>query len=132
MKTILKFACICSLALSAPNTSFADKILGTWLSPPDKKGQTGHVMVTHCGDAFCGRLVRTYDKNGAPITTKNTGLQIFWGMKEISAEAYRGGHVYVPIMGKTFAAKLDVKGANLHVRGCVGPVCKKQVWTRVR
>ncbi len=119
-----------ALVLAATPVS-AQSILGTWLSPPDGKKQTGHVVVSRCGAAFCGKLVRTYDRNGAPIITKNTGKTLFWNLVEVSPETYRNGRVFVPIMNLTANAEIDVVEDRLMIRGCKGPICKKQTWSRV-
>jgi len=128
-KPLIYGAFIAFVLAAAPAT--AQSILGTWLSPPDGKKQTGHVLVSRCGAAFCGKLVRTYDRNGAPIVTKNTGKMLFWNLVEVGPEAYGNGRVYVPIMNITAKAAIDVVGDRLLIRGCSGPICKKQTWTRV-
>jgi len=124
------YGALVALALMVAPAS-AQAILGTWLSPPDGKKQTGHVVVSRCGAAFCGKLVRTYDRDGAPIVTKNTGKMLFWDLVEVSPETYENGRVYVPIMNLTAKATIDVVGDRLLIRGCSGPICKKQTWNRV-
>ena len=124
--------CFLFAALIYSPPVLADNILGTWLSPPDRKKQTGHVVVSRCGKSFCGKLVRTYDRYGAPITTRNTGKVLFWDLVEAREGAYRNGRVYVPIMRLTANASIDVVGDKLIVQGCSGPICKKQTWTRVK
>ena len=120
-----------ALVLAATPAS-AQSILGTWLSPPDGKKQTGHVVVSRCGAAFCGKLVRTYDRYGQSIITKNTGKTLFWNLVEVSPETYRNGRVFVPIMSLTAKAAIDVAGDRLLISGCAGPICKKQTWSRVK
>ena len=115
----------------ATSPAAAQVILGTWLSPPDGKKQTGHVEVRRCGKAFCGTMVRTFDQHGNPITTKNTGRKLIWDFIEVTPGTYRDGLAYLPIMNMNVRPKIDVTGDRLVIRGCIGPVCKKQIWIRL-
>jgi uncharacterized protein (DUF2147 family) len=109
---------------------FAGNLLGTWLSPRDHKGQVGHMQLSLCGDAICGKLVRVFDRSGNPIVTPNVGKQLVWDMKG-SGDHYQG-QVYVPLMKGNFPAEMKVSGSRLTVRGCskLG-ICKAQTWTKV-
>ncbi|MWD27268.1 DUF2147 domain-containing protein [Aquicoccus sp. SCR17] len=109
----------------------SEPILGTWASPPDNKDQTGHIVVSQCGQAYCGTLVRAYSPQGDPITTKNVGKRLFWDMRAEGGGLYDDGKVYVPLFGRTYDAEIRVSGNRLKVRGCLGPVCKDQTWARV-
>lgn len=46
--------------------------------------------------------------------------------------AYSGGKIWQPSSGKVYKSKMSMKGNVLNVSGCVGPICKKQVWTRAK
>lgn len=111
--------------------ALAETALGTWLSPPDRKGQVGHMQLRQCGGAICGTLVRVFDKTGRQITTPNVGKQLVWGMQPSGSNRYIG-QVYVPLMKGQFPAEMKVSGNRLTVRGCssVG-LCKAQTWSRV-
>ena len=121
-------AVVIGLALTAP--AMAEPVVGTWASPPDGKGQTGHVVIRECGGAYCGRLERAFDPVGRPIVTKNVGRELLSNLKAQGGGAYQG-RAFVPIFGKSFDAEVNVAGNRMTVRGCAGPVCKKQVWKRV-
>jgi len=123
---------VLSTLLSAPVAAMAEPALGTWLSPPDGKGQVGHVEVSKCGAALCGTLVRAYDSTGKPVITPNVGKRLIWNMVPQGNGAYDDGEVYVPAFGRNYDAEMRVAGNTLTVRGCLGPVCKNQTWTRVR
>lgn len=114
---------------SAP--AAAQSIMGVWQSPPDSKGQIGQVQVRHCAAAFCGQLVRTYDRDGLPITLPTTGLELFGEMTQTRPGTYGNGWVYVPFLGRKFPAEIEIRGDALILEGCIGPMCKKQVWQRV-
>lgn len=114
--------------LAAP--AMAEPTLGTWVSPPDNKGQTGHVVVRKCGSGVCGTLERAYSSTGKQITTKNVGKQLLSNMVPQGSGVYKG-RAYVPIFGKTFEAEMRLAGNTLKIKGCAGPVCKTQNWKRV-
>lgn len=110
--------------------TFADQALGTWLTEPDRKAQTAHVGVTRCGPALCGTILRAYDKAGRQITTPNVGKRIFWDTVPTSAGQYQG-RAFVPMLGREYPAQMQIKGNRMVVKGCLGPACMSQNWTRV-
>lgn len=112
--------------------SMAEPVFGLWASPPDGKGQTGHVEVSRCGDAICGKLTSAFDPSGKQIVTQNVGKTLFWDMKPAGPGKYSDGRVFVPIFGKDFAAHMKLEGTVLKVSGCTAGICKTQRWTRVR
>ncbi|MBR9763527.1 MAG: DUF2147 domain-containing protein [Rhodobacteraceae bacterium] len=108
----------------------AEAVLGTWASPPDRKGQTGYVVIRNCGAAYCGRLERAFSPQGDPITTRAVGKMLLRDMQPVNAGEYQG-QVYVPLIDKVVDAEVLVEGDQLSVRGCAGIICNSQVWTRV-
>lgn len=116
--------------MSAGAAVAADPVLGTWLSPPDGKGQTGHVVMRTCGDALCGKLERAYAPDGTQIVTKNVGKYLLTEVKPVGGGLYEG-FAFVPLLGKTVGADIKLSGSQLSVKGCAGPVCKTQIWQRV-
>lgn len=70
----------------------------------------------------------TGDKKGKPVK----GMVIMWGQKPGSDGSFSGGQVLKLANGKTYKSKaqLQAGGSKFEVSGCVGPICKKQVWTR--
>lgn len=122
---------ICAVLTGAAVPAQADQLLGTWLTPPDKKGQVAHIEAHRCGDAVCGEIVRTYDNAGNPVTTPNLGKRLFWDMKQVSPGEY-AGMGWVPLHDVTFQGKMKVQGDRMVVRGCVAFVCQSQTWQRVR
>lgn len=108
----------------------AEAVLGTWASPPDRKGQTGHVVIRDCGGAYCGRLERAFDPQGQEITTRAVGEMVLRGMAPETAGTYHG-EVYVPLLDKVVEARVEVQGDRLEVRGCAGIICNSQTWQRV-
>lgn len=108
-----------------------DPVEGTWLSPPDRKGQTGHVVVSRCGAAFCGTLVRAYSPKGQRVTTRNVGKQLLFNMRSAGGNTYKG-QAFIPIFGRKVNGELRVRGNTLTVTGRVLGVAKSQIWKRVK
>ena len=108
----------------------ADTPKGIWVTGPDRKGQVGHVRFSSCGDALCGRVLRAFDSNGNAVKTRNVGKRVIWGMKPTAAGKY-AGTMYVSAVDRTVKGTFRVSGRSMTVRGCVGPLCQSQVWTRV-
>lgn len=131
MKSALMLAALL-LALLTARPVAAETVLGTWLSPPDHKGQVGYMRLTPCGSAICGTLVRVFDRNGRETTTVNVGKRLLWDMHAKSSDTFRG-RVHVPLLNGNFAAEMKVSGNTLTVRGCSRTgVCRAQTWQRVR
>ena len=129
MKRIV-FSALLALTFGA-GPSLAASPLGTWLSPPDHKGQVGHIQLRRCGSAICGTLVRSYDRQGNQIKHPNVGRRLVWDMRPKSDGAY-AGQVFVPLMGRAFSAEMRVGRNALKVRGCSpAGLCKSQTWRRV-
>jgi uncharacterized protein (DUF2147 family) len=68
------------------------------------------------------------DKKGKPIK----GMVIMWGQKPNGDGTFSDGSVLKLANGKTYKSKAELQagGSKFEVSGCVGPICKKQVWTR--
>lgn len=115
---------------------------GVWLT----QAGDAKVMVKPCGAAICGKVVwlkqpvdsttgkpQTDDKNPNPSlrTRRIVGIQLFLDMLPSTSSSW-SGRVYNADNGKSYASiitLLDV--ARLEVRGCDGPLCGSEVWTRV-
>lgn len=101
------------------------------------------VDIGNCGNGTpCGWLTRvdarltegqTQDvRNRDPLLRTRTlvGLPVLWNFAS-SPEGWRDGRLYNPDDGKTFRAHLRLMSASeLRVTGCVGQLCRSEVWTR--
>ena len=94
----------------AKNGSFAAKVIDTLYAP----------------DAVC--IECKGDKKGKPIK----GMVIMWNQTAQGDGTFTGGTVLKLANGKTYKSKAQLLegGKKLEVSGCVGPICKSQVWTR--
>lgn len=106
------------------------------------------VEVAPCGQKLCGELVwlkEPLDEQGRAKLDRNNpdeslqgqpivGLQIVWDMEpKGDGKVWEGGHVYDPESGKTYRARITLKGDNeLDLRGYIGrPMFgRTSTWTR--
>ena len=109
----------------------AQTAAGLWLTGPDQKGQVGHMLLAPCGANLCGTVVTALDKAGRSVKTPNVGKQVIWDMRQVGADRY-AGRMYVSHFKATVNGQFQVAGQKLTVKGCLGPVCQSQVWTRLK
>lgn len=143
MKPIVRCAAFAALLLAAaPPTAAAaaQPIAGRWITA----GKTAIVEIAPCGAHRCGTIVRLLgpSRGGADPRDANNpdaklrtrrivGLPILTGFVD-KGEDWRG-QIYDPNSGKTYRSVVKVGGdGTLDVKGCVGPFCSKQVWTRAK
>lgn len=119
---------IATLALSA-GMALADPVSGVWKTQVDD-GAYAHVKMAACGGAICGTIVRTFN-SGGEYKSANLGKKLVWDMKSSGGGKYGGGKIWQPSTDKVFKSKMSLSGNTLKVSGCVGPICKKQTWSRV-
>lgn len=109
--------------------AFADPAEGTWKTQVDD-GAYAYVKMSKCGAALCGTIARTFNGSGE-YKSANIGKKLVWDMQPAGNGAYKSGQIWQPSTGKTFKSKMALSGNTLKVSGCVGPICKKQTWSRV-
>lgn len=127
MKTLLTAAAALALSVGA---GFADPVEGTWKTEVDD-GHYAHIDIAPCGAAICGVIAQAFDENGV-IPSENIGKQLVWDMVAKGDGAYGGGKIWQPSKDKIYKSKMALNGDTLKVSGCVGPICKKQTWSRVK
>ena len=131
MRTFLTAAIV---ALGTTGAAWAaDPIVGTWQTIKDDNGNYGHIEVTECGSAICGKLVKSFDGSGKAFQSENQGRQLVWDMKNEGGGKYAGGKVYSPDRDKTYNGQLVLSGNSLDVKGCVLGICRSGgKWKRVK
>ena len=101
------------------------------------------VDIADCGDATpCGTLAwaseAVFAGNTQDVRNRNLalrerpliGVPVLWGFLRHES-GWRSGWIYNPEDGKTFRAKLQLLSIDeLRVTGCLGPLCRSQIWTR--
>ena len=109
--------------------AFADPVLGIWKTQVDD-GAYAYVTISECGAKVCGVISRTFNADGE-YKSGNIGKKLVWDMQPEGDGAYRNGKIWQPSKDKVYSSKMDLSGNTLKVRGCIGPICKKQTWSRV-
>ncbi len=127
MKTILTAAALCVAAASA---AFADPVHGVWKTQVDD-GAYAHVTMAPCGASICGVISRTFNSTGE-YKSANLGKKLVWDMQPRGSGSYKNGKIWQPSTEKVYKSKMALSGNTLKVSGCVGPICKKQTWSRVK
>ena len=122
------FAITAALVLSA-GAVVADPVLCTLKTQVDD-GAYAHVAMAKCGNSICGTIARTFNSDGE-YNSANKGKKLVWDMKSEGKGNYANGKIWQPSSGKTYKSKMSLSGNSLKVSGCVGPICKKQTWSRV-
>jgi uncharacterized protein (DUF2147 family) len=127
------------LGAAAPALA-ASPVEGTWRT----QGGSGTVEIAPCGAQICGRLVdfpelkanpgvtdgrnRDAAKRGRPLK----GVTMLAGFTG-GPKKWTGGTIYNPGDGRTYRSVMELASADvLKVKGCVGPICQTQTWTRAR
>lgn len=128
MKFLLLAAALAALSLPAA----ADPVLGRWRTAPDDNGNTGIIDMAACGNRVCGTLIQAFDGAGNRVTSPNIGRQIVWDMEPAGSGRYRNGQVWAPDRDRTYNARMELRGDQLGVSGCVLVFCREAVWTRAR
>ncbi len=112
---------------------------GHWRTP--ERG--GLIEVSQCDGGLCGKILGgsggsaedKFDRNNKDPALRGRpllGMYIFRGLKP--AGGSWKGSIYNPNDGGTYAATVSLRSpGELVVKGCVvWPLCKTQVWARVR
>lgn len=102
-----------------------------------------HVSISDCGDGTpCGTVIwidpasiedgRTPEQVMAQSTGEPVlGMVILEGL-ERARNDWRRGTIYSPSANRTYGARIRMlDDGRLEVKGCIGPVCQTQHWTRL-
>lgn len=139
-KAFASVAIIAGAATLVPAAFAAAPITGRWITA-DKDAV---VAIARCGKALCGRIERFLilpaggtdqrDVNNADPAKRGRkliGTAILTGLAA-DGDGWRG-EVYDPKQGRNFAAEVRRKpDGTLEVKGCLGPICRTQVWKKAR
>ncbi|SFO85294.1 DUF2147 domain-containing protein [Qipengyuania nanhaisediminis] len=134
-----RLAAIAALASAAPLLA-AQPIEGRWVTAE----KDAVIQIGKCGSKLCGKIARflvappqgldqrdVNNKEPRLRSRKLLGMPVLTGFNEES-DLWRG-EIYDPKSGKTYRSVVRRKDANrLEVKGCIGPFCQTQVWTRAR
>ncbi|QZD86810.1 DUF2147 domain-containing protein [Qipengyuania psychrotolerans] len=136
MKRLLALA---ALVTAAPLLA-AQPIEGRWMTAE----KDAVITIDDCGSSLCGKITRFLvpppqgadqrDVNNSNASLRNRkllGMPVLTGFSK-DDDVWRG-QIYDPKSGKTYRSIVRRKSANqLEVKGCIGPFCQTQVWTKAR
>ena len=120
--------------------AFAGPASGLW-----RTATGGSVEIYDCGSALCAKVVSDgaaasggsgldiHNKTVAMRSRPIAGLEIMTGFTG-GPERWSNGKIYNPDDGATYSGSLRlISSGSLELTGCVvAPICKKQVWTRLK
>lgn len=124
-------AWIVALALGAGSAQ-AGGLTGTFRTQANDQGQVGMVEFYDCAGKTCGKLVASFDRNGAALKTTNIGKNIVANMTDEGGGKFSGGTIWDPGADKTYRSRMVLSEDRLKVSGCIAVFCKTQTWTRAR
>lgn len=137
LRVFLASAAIASLAVPTSATAPVSAVERRWIT----RDRNAIVEVAPCGASLCGRIVKFLkpppggigqrdinNPDAALRQRKLLGLDILSGFQR-DGDIWRG-RIYDPKSGKDYRSILEAKGNRLIVKGCIGPFCKSQTWTR--
>ena len=109
----------------------ADPVVGVWQTEPDD-GAYAHVKFAPCGNAYCGKIVRTFNDSGE-YKSPNIGKTLFIDMVPQGDGTYKGS-AWRPSNGKIYNGSMSLSGKTLKAGGCVagGLICIKNKLVRIK
>ncbi|WP_325049071.1 DUF2147 domain-containing protein [Tsuneonella amylolytica] len=135
---MMKVAMSLAALLAAAPLAAAAPIDGRWVT----EEKSGIVQVGDCGGTRCGKLARFLETPPQGVDQRDVnnpearlrgrkllGLPILTGFRP-DGDVWRGT-IYDPKSGKSYRSVLKRRNARtLEVKGCIGPFCQTQLWTR--
>lgn len=127
-----------ALALAAGPASAADPITGQWIT----EDRDAVITIGKCGSSLCGTISRFLvappdgadqrdinNPDPAKRSRKLIGAAVLMSFSE-DGKLWRG-RIYDPETGKEYRSVVRrTSPSKLEVKGCLGPLCKTQDWTR--
>lgn len=141
----LVFAALVAAVMFAATTAYAflsdrNSPVGYWKTIDDEDGETKSIVKIYEVDGkYYGRVDRLLKEpgklcdacEGEDHNKPIEGMVVMWGLQK-DGDTYSGGKIFDPKKGKTYRAKLwlEAEGAQLKVRGYLGPFFRTQTWYR--
>ncbi len=130
-----KFLSVFAVVLTPAIPAEADELSGTFRTEFDKSGGVLHVVFDQCSNdpgKTCGVIKAAYDMGDSPRQDyQHLNRQIVWNMEHDGRGKYTGGQLWSHEADKVFQSELLHRGDVLKVSGCVGPICRSEVWVRL-
>jgi uncharacterized protein (DUF2147 family) len=127
-----------ALATLPATATAAEPIAGRWLTAE----KDAIITIGKCGTSTCGRISKFLvpppdgpdqrdinNPDPAKRSRRLLGIAILSGFRA-DGEVWRG-QIYDPKSGRSYRSIIRRKGAGvLEVKGCFGPFCQTQLWTK--
>ena len=121
--------------VTASTAALAGGADGVWRTEADDEGAYLEVTIAPCesdSSKTCGKISNAITKQGVDPKYANLGKLIVKDMESADGKNYSGGTIWDPVHDKTFKSKMELKGDDLDVSGCVSIICVGQDWKRVK
>ena len=120
-------------------------IIGQWKTIDDNTGkETSIVEIFERNNKIYGKIVKIFpgpkeqkdpvceqcDEDDPRYRKKVIGMEILEGLKKDGNE-YTGGTILDPKNGRVYRCKIWREGADLKIRGYLGPFYRTQTWKKV-
>jgi uncharacterized protein (DUF2147 family) len=136
MRSAAALLLLAALSFTTPAHAAPADAFGRWVT----QSGNGHVDIAPCGQSACGTIV--WGQGGPSTDTKNPnpalrsrpliGVRILEGFRQ-APNGWVNGRLYDPESGNSYRGEiLPQTDGTLKVKGCVGPICRAQIWRRVR
>ena len=133
----MRYLALALLAVAGPSFA-AEPVAGVWRT----EARDALVRIGDCGASLCGRVAKFLVPPPQGIDQRDVnnpdprmrqrkllGMAVLSGFHD-DGDSWRGT-IYDPKTGKSYRSVVRRLDANrLEVKGCIGPFCKTQVWTR--
>lgn len=126
--------CLGVLVAGIPTIATANSANAVWSTEKDDKGAYLEVTVATCESdpkLTCGIISKAFTQAGEDPNYSNLGKPIIKDMKDHGDGTYSKGTIWDPVKDKVYKAKMEVKGDELDVDGCISFLCEGQHWKRV-
>lgn len=123
-----------TILVMASSLAFAGGAPGVWKTETNAAGGYLEVTIGPCetdATKTCGIISNAYGKNGVDPAYPNLGKLIVTDMESKDGIKFSGGTIWDPEKNKVYNSKMEVKGDDLDVDGCISFVCIGQDWKRV-
>jgi len=131
---MLRLTLLAILAM-ASSPALAGGATGVWKTETNDAGGYLEVTIGPCktdATKTCGIITRAYSKNGVDPGYQNLGKLIVKDMESKDGIKFSGGTIWDPEKDKTYKSKMELKGDDLDVDGCISIVCIGQDWKRAK
>lgn len=132
---VLVISTIMLLMLGAGSVAAQGEIAGLYQTEAGDGGGYLHVRIGQCEDnieTVCGVIEKAFSDDDEESTDyEHLGKKMLWAMKSKDGKKYSGGKIWAPDRDKTYRSKVWQLDDGVKVKGCVGPICRSMIWTRV-